>query len=57
MTVKLITKHDEFILENIVKIEYNKNLDTYRMENEQGNNTCMIRSYLVERIQIDGQTT
>ena len=57
MTVKLITKHDEFILENIVKIEYNKNLDTYRMENEQANNTCMIRSYLVERIQIDGQTT
>lgn len=57
MNVKLITKHDEFILENIVKIEYNKNLDSYRMENEQGNNTCMIRSYLVERIQIDGQTT
>ena len=57
MNVKLITKHDEFILENIVKIEYNKNLDTYRMENEQGNIICMIRSYLVERIEIDGQKT
>lgn len=57
MTVKLITKHDEFILENIVKIEYNKNLDTYKMENEQGNNTCIIRNYLVERIEIHGQKT
>lgn len=54
MKIILITKHDTHILENISSIEYNDKLDTYLIRNDKGNTICTIRSYLVERIEING---